>query len=578
MNRLRLLVVFLGALLMHAAALASSGGGDRINGLPFATRSPVIAPKGAAATAHPLATQIAIDILKAGGSAVDAAIAANAALGLMEPVGCGAGGDLFAIVWDPKTRRLYGLNASGRSPKGRTLEQLRAKLGGRTAIPKAGSLSVTVPGAVDGWFELHGRFGKLPMDKVLAPAIGYARDGFPLTQLIAYYWERNMAALAKSADVEEFDNAKATYLVGGLAPREGQMFRNPDLARTYEILARDGRDAFYKGELARTMDAYFKRIGGDLRLEDFAAHKSEWIDPAHVSYRGYDVYGLPPNSQGLATLQILKIMEGFDVKAWGPGSPDYLHAFIEAKRLVFADAAKYYADPAFARIPVDWLLSDSYAKERRSLIRMDRAADDVAPGEEKLRDGDTTYLTVADSDGMMVSLIQSNFRGMGSGLVPDGLGFMFQDRGELFSLEDGHANLYAPGKRPFQTIIPGFVMKDGEPWLAYGVMGGDMQPQGHAQVLINLIDFGMNLQEAGDAARIRHGQERDAGPDAPPYGELELESGIGPETRAELVKRGHVISDGRGGFGGYQAIMRDPETAIYWAASESRKDGAAMGY
>ncbi len=567
---------------MVSTAFGDVGGGDRIIGAPFATRAPAVGVHGMAATAHPLATLVALDILKAGGSAVDAAIAANAALGLMEPVGNGVGGDLFAIVWDPETAQLYGLNASGRSPQGRSLEDLRARLGDAGGIPAVGTLPVTVPGAVDGWFELHGRFGRLPMAEVLAPATRYAREGFPMTQLIAYYWERNMAIFERRFEdgpwLEEFDNARATYLIDGAAPAEGQLFRNPDLANTYDMLAQGGRDAFYRGPLAQTMADYFARIGGDLTMADFAAHDSEWVEPVSVNYRGYDVYELPPNTQGVAALQMLQILEGFDLASMGPGA-DALHLMVEAKRLAFEDVARYYADPAFADIPLEWLISDEYAAQRRALISMDRAMTDVQPGEAALQDGDTTYLTVADENGMMVSLIQSNYRGMGSGLVADGLGFMFQDRGQLFSLEDGHANVYAPGKRPFHTIIPAFVMRDGAPLMSFGLMGGDMQPQGHVQVLVNIIDFGMNLQEAGDAARFRHaGSSTATGGVATGVGEVELESGYGEDVRAVMEERGHVPVDGNGGFGGYQAIWRDPDTGVYFGASEMRKDGMAAGY
>ena len=562
------------------APTAAPGGGDRYAGEAFATRAPVLGAHGMAATVQPLASQIAIDVLKRGGSAVDAAIAANAALGLMEPVGCGIGGDLFAIVWDPKSKKLYGYNGSGRSPKGRTLEQLKQKLGGRTALPQRGSLTVTVPGTVDGWFALHQRFGKLPMEQVLAPAVDYAREGFPVSQLVAVYWKRSFSAFEKAAkDIEEIANAKATYLIDGQAPRQGQIFKNTDLARTYELIARDGRDAYYKGPIAKTVDAYFKRIGGDLRYEDFAAHTGDWVEPVGVKYRGYDVFELPPNTQGVAALQILKILEGFDLKKMGRGSADALHVMVEAKRLAFEDLAKFYADPATYDPPIKGLISDGYAARRRALIQMNRANDNIGPGEPRLKQGDTTYLTTADKDGMMVSLIQSNYRGMGSGLVADGLGFMFQNRGELFALEPGHANVYAPGKRPFQTIIPAFVTKDGKPYMSFGLMGGDMQPQGHVQIIVNMIDFGLNVQEAGDAARFYHeGSEDWARKDAGGVGNLQLETGVGAEVRRELERRGHKLKPGDGGFGGYQAILRDPETGVYWGASEMRKDGAAIGY
>ena len=562
------------------APTAAPGGGDRYAGPGFATRAPVIARHGMAATAQPLATQVAIDVLKAGGSAIDAAIAANAALGLMEPVGCGIGGDLYAIVWDPKTGKLYGFNGSGRSPAGRSLEDLRRKLGTRTDMPTHGSLTVTVPGTVDGWFALHQRFGKLPMNKVLEPAIRYADEGFPVSQLVADYWQRNFRAFERNAaDIEEIENAKKTYLVDGRAPAHGEIFRNPDLARTYRAIARQGRDAFYKGELARAMDAYFRRIGADMRLADLAAHKGEWVDPVSVRYRGYDVYELPPNTQGVAALQMLKVLEAYDLKAMGRGSADALHVMVEAKRLAFEDLAKFYADTATYNAPIAELISDEYAAKRRALIDMKRANPDIKPGEIKLRQGDTTYLTTADSSGMMVSLIQSNYRGMGSGLVPDGLGFMLQDRGELFALDPAHPNVYAPSKRPFQTIIPAFVMKAGKPFMSFGVMGGDLQPQGHVQILVNMIDFGLNVQEAGDAARFRHVSSDDwARKSSAGVGKLQLETGIGPDIRRELERRGHDLQPGDGGFGGYQAIMRDPATGAYWGASEMRKDGAAIGY
>ncbi len=585
-DTMRFAALLAGLLLMTTISLADDartaapGGGDRYTGLAFATRAPVIAQHGMAATAQPLATQIAIDVLKRGGSAVDAAIAANAALGLMEPVGCGVGGDLFAIVWDPKTRKLYGYNGSGRSPKGRSLDDLKRKLAGRTEMPSHGSLTVTVPGAVDGWFALHQRFGKLPMDQVLSPAMKYASEGFPVSQLVAEYWGRNFKGFERNArDIEEIANAKATYLVNGQAPAQGQIFRNPDLARTYEMLAKGGRDAYYKGAIAKMIDAYFKRIGGDLRYEDFAAHAGNWVDPVGVNYRGYDVFELPPNTQGVAALQMLKMLETFDLKAMGRGSADALHVMVEAKRIAFEDLGKFYADPATYQMPVAELISDAYARKRLSLIDMERANPKILPGDIKLRQGDTTYLTTADKDGMMVSLIQSNYRGMGSGLVADGLGFMFQDRGELFALDPSHANAYAPGKRPFQTIIPAFVMKNGKPYMSFGVMGGDLQPQGHVQILVNMIDFGLNIQEAGDAARFRHvGSDDWLRPDSGDVGKLQLESGVGADVRVELERRGHSLEPGDGGFGGYQAIMRDPETGVYWGASEMRKDGAAMGY
>ncbi|MFV8755465.1 gamma-glutamyltransferase family protein [Nannocystaceae bacterium ST9] len=534
-----------------------------------------------AATAHPLASQIAIDILQQGGSAVDAAIAANAALGLMEPVGNGIGGDLFAIVWDPESEKLHGFNGSGRSPAGRSLAQLRAKLGERAAIPAYGSLAVTVPGTVDAWFELHGRFGRLSMADDLAPAIAHAREGFPVSPVIAMYWQKNMARFEQVAgEIEELDNARATYLIAGRAPHAGEMFRNPDLAASLEAIAEGGRDVFYRGSIATTIDAYMLRIGGDLRLADLDAHRGEWVEPGHVDYRGYQVYELPPNGQGFAALEMLAILEQVELGKFDRGGPELLHYVTEAKRLAFEDVAEFYADPAFTDMRFDALLTDEYAKTRFALIDPNRVMREPGPGEPLLEGpGDTTYLTVADERGMMVSLIQSNYRGMGSGLVPDGLGFMLQDRGELFSLVEGHANVYAPGKRPFHTIIPAFVLKDGEPFMSFGVMGGSMQAQGHVQILINLIDFGMNLQEAGDVARIRHeGGRQPTGVDESPLGVLHVESGVSASTIAALRAIGHeVVVDGEG-YGGYQAILRDRETGVYVGATEMRKDGLAIGY
>jgi gamma-glutamyltranspeptidase/glutathione hydrolase len=564
---------------LYAVQSFAAGNGDRYVGAPFATRAPVIAQHGMAATMQPLASQIAIDVLKKGGTAVDAAIAANAALGLMEPVSCGVGGDLFAIVWDPKTKHLYGYNGSGRSPKGRSLADMKRKVGERSYVPAFGSLSVTVPGAVDGWYALHDKFGKLPMADLLQPAISYAREGFPVTQFIAALWAANMQNLAFSTDVEEFENAQKTYLINGAPPAQGQIFKNPDLARTYSALAQGGRDAFYKGQIARTMDAYFRRIGGDLRYEDFASHKGEWIDPISVNYRGYDVYELPPNSQGAAVLEMLRILEGYDLKKMGPGSADALHVMIEAKRLAYEDLAKYYGDPDFVKVPVKALISAEYAKQRRAQIHMDRANPNIGPGDANLIKGDTTYLTVADKDGMMVSLIQSNYADLGSGLVADGLGFMFHDRGALFSLDERSPNVYAPGKRPFNTIIPGFVMKDGEPYLSFGLMGGDMQPQGHVQVLVNIIDFGMNVQEAGDFMRFRHfGGSEVTGQPARGVGRVQIESGLTAPVRAELIKRGHQVMTGGVDVGGYNAILWDKKNRAYWGATEMRKDGVAIGY
>ena len=548
---------------------------DRITGAPFATRSEVLATHGCAATSHPLATQAALDLLRAGGSAVDAALAANAVLGLVEPTGCGIGGDLFAIVWDAEGEKLHGLNGSGRSPESLTYETLTHELArlGLEKIPAHGPLPVSVPGAVDGWFTLHERFGKLPMRKVLAPAIRHAREGFPVTEVIAHDWSRAVPVLSELPGFSE------VFAPGGRAPRKGEIFRNPTLAATYERLTTGGRDAFYEGEIAESIGRYMAEQGGYLTAEDLAAHRSEWVAPVSTRYRGFDVWELPPNGQGIATLQILNLLEPHDLAAMGFGSPEYLHLFIEAKKLAFEDRATYYADPDFAEIPVEELISKQYASRRSQLIDPERAARRVEAGNLALEHGDTVYLAVADPAGNMVSLIQSNYRGMGSGMTPPGLGFVLQDRGELFTLEPGHANVYVPGKRPFHTIIPAFVTKDGEPWLAFGVMGGATQPQAQAQVLVNLIDFRMNLQEAGDAPRFVHfGSSEPTGGVMTDGGVVSVESGIPYETVRALIRKGHAVRFEVGPYGGYQAVARDLETGVWVGASESRKDGQAGGW
>jgi gamma-glutamyltranspeptidase/glutathione hydrolase len=531
------------------------------------------------ATSHALATQIGLDILKQGGSAIDAAIAANAALGVIEPNNGGIGGDLFAIVWSAKDHKLYGLNASGRSPKELTYDALHKVLGKRTQIPLYGPLSVSVPGCVDGWFELHKRFGKLPMRNLLTPSIRYAREGVPVPQVIAYSWQVAVNRLVTNqSDISEFDNFRRTYLINGKAPVEGQLFKNPDLAATYEKIAQGGRDAFYKGPIADAIDRYARRFGMYIRKSDLATHQSKWIDPVSVNYRGFDVYELPPNGQGIAVLQMLNILEGYDLKSMGHNSADYLHLLVEAKKLAFEDRARYYVDPDFGKSSTDWLLTKEYATQRRKLINMNKAADRIDAGVPALRAGDTVYLTVADDQGNMVSLIQSNMLEFGSGMVPDGLGFVFHNRGTSFSMQADHANVYAPGKRPFTTIIPGFVLKNGEPFLSFGVMGGAMQPQGHLQVLCNIIDFGMNVQEAGDAARFSHsGSSEPIGTLMTDGGRLAMESGIPKEVRAELERRGHRLAE-TDFFGGYQAIKLDATNRVYWGATEMRKDGQAAGY
>ena len=558
--------VITGMVLLGVSAVA--GAYDRITGEMFASRSEVIAQHGMVATSQPLATQVGLDILKQGGNAIDAAIAANAMLGLVEPTGSGIGGDLFAIVWSAEEKKLYGLNASGRSP--RTLTKAVFAEKGLNKVPSFGPLPVSVPGAVDGWFELHGKFGSLPMTTILTPSIEYARNGFPVSELIAYYLQMNADRIG------QYDGFAETFMPGGKVPQKGDVFKNPGLAATYEKIATGGRDAFYKGDIARTIAAYMKEQGGYLTLDDLASHTSEWVEPVSANYRGYDVWELPPNGQGIAALQILNILERYDIEGMGFGSADYIHTFVEAKKLAFEDRAKFYADMAFTSVPVDWLVSKDYAAERQQLINPEKAAKRYDAG---VYEGDTVYLTVADKDGNMVSLIQSNYRGMGSGMTPPELGFVLQNRGELFTMQEGHANEYAPGKRPFHTIIPAFVTRNGKPWLSFGVMGGATQPQMHAQIIVDLIDFGMNLQEAGDAPRILHsGSSSPTGHLMLDGGQVHLESGFSETVKRELMERGHTLQPAVGIYGGYQAIMLDSQRGVYFGASESRKDGQAAGY
>jgi gamma-glutamyltranspeptidase/glutathione hydrolase len=593
------------ALLTVGSALPLDAQIDRITGKNFATRSEVLATHGMVCTSVPAAAEVGVEILKRGGSAVDAAIAANATLGLMEPVSSGIGGDLFAIVYSAKQNKLYGINGSGRSPLGLSYDAMKselAKLQSET-IPPRGMLPISVPGCVDAWAELHKKFGKLKLSEDLAPAIRYAEEGFPVPDLIAYYWAFG-PRLYKGLPGAFLE----TYTLDGKGrtPAKGDIFKNPDLAKTLRLIGGKGRDAFYKGEVADKIDAFMRANGGFLRKADFENHSSTWVEPVSVNYRGYDVFELPPNGQGIAALQMLNILEGFDLRAMGRNSPETLHTMIEAKKIVWADRAKFYADPAFAKIPLTGLLSKDYAAERRKLIDRDRAAKQVEAGNPPngagapprrsaqistrgragsssvIDQGDTIYMCTADDEGNMVSLIQSNYRGMGSGIVVPGLGFMFQDRGELFSMDPQHANVYASGKRPFHTIIPGFVMKDGKPWEAFGVMGGGMQPQGHVQVLTNQIDFGLNVQEAGDASRWQH--EGDNEPTGEKMtesgGYVNVESGIPYETVRALRKKGHDVRFDVGGYGGYQAIKVEMHNGrrVYVGASESRKDGMAAGY
>jgi len=555
------LTLILGMLAMTA------NGYDRITGEAFASRSEVIGQNGMVATSHPLATQIGLDILKKGGTAIDAAIAANIALGLMEPTGNGIGGDLFAIIWDAKTKQLHGLNASGPAPKNISIDYLKSQ--NLNKIPSYGPLPVTVPGAVDGWVKLHEKFGNQEFKTLFQPTIDYAINGFPVTETIAYYLERSAGRYI------EYPNFSELWLKDGKTPVKGEIFKNPQLAKTLQTIADKGRAGFYEGDIAQTMADFIQSEGGFLSYEDLSSFHSEWTPPVSTNYRGYDVWELPPSGQGIAALQILNILEDFDIKKMGLYSPEYIHLFTEAKKLAFADRAKYYADPSFSDIPVQELISKDYAKERAKNINFTEAAMTDEPG--ILKNGDTIYLTAADQYGNMISLIQSNYRGMGSGMTPPGLGFMLQDRGELFSLDPSHKNALVGGKRPFHTIIPAFVTKNGKPFMSFGVMGGATQPQAHAQIVINMVDFGMNLQEAGDAPRIVHsGSSQPTDEVMLDGGSLSLEKGFGSKIEDELIKLGHKIQYEKGIFGGYQAIMLKDN--VYFGASESRKDGQAAGY
>ncbi|MEX2400911.1 MAG: gamma-glutamyltransferase [Rhodothermales bacterium] len=558
-------------------AAGQSGQGDRIHGPNFASRSPALGVNGMASTSHPVATQVAVDILKEGGSAVDAAIAANAVLGFVESNNSGIGGDLFAIVWDEKSGELHGLNASGRSSQHLSYDDLRERLGDAVGIPLYGPLSISVPGAVNGWYELHDRFGSLSMEDVLAPAIHHAREGVPMNDVVAFSWQQAYQRLkANEEAIGEFDNFEETFVTDGRMADFGEIFRNPDLARTYERIAEGGRDAFYEGEIADAIDAYARRTGIPIRKSDLQAHAGTWVDPISTTYRGYEVYELPPNGQGLTVVQMLNILEGFDLASMGHNTADYLHVLIEAKKLAFADRAVHYADPDFADIPLGRLLSKDYAADQRAQIDMNRAMDRVDTG--ALGHGDTVYLTVADGDGNMVSLIQSNFLEFGSGMVPDDLGFVFQSRGSQFSLDPDHANVYEPGKRPFHTIIPAFAMRDGEPFMAFGVMGGPFQPQGHVQVFLNVVEFGMNVQAAGDAARFSHSSGlQPTGGTMVHGGNVAFESGIPAEVQLDLAHRGHIIAP-TDFFGGYQAVIWDAEHGVYHGGADRRKDGSAIGY
>lgn len=567
-------IVFLSLLLIEVVCPVNSFSAeyDRPSGMAAQSRSMVLARHGIVATSHPAAAQAGLDVLRNGGNAVDAALATNAMLGVVEPMSCGIGGDLFAIVWDAKTQRLYGLNASGRSALSLSRKTLQDQ--GLKEIPTVGPLSWSVPGCVDGWHELHAKFGSKPLREILQSAIATAEEGYPVSEIIASGWKSSQKELIKWPD------STRVYLPGGNAPLTGQIVRLPELATSYRLIAEQGREAFYRGSIAAEIDRFSRANGGYLTAADFAAHQSEWIEPVSTSYRGYHVWELPPNGQGIAALQMLNLLEKYDLKGLGPKSAEYVHLFVEAKKLAFADRAQFYADPAFAKLPTADLISKSYADRRRSLINADKAATQIVPGDPKLEHVDTVYLTVVDKDRNCCSLIQSLYHGFGSQVVPGKVGFALQNRGQLFALSDDHVNRFEPGKRPFHTIIPAMVTKDGRPCFSFGVMGGDMQAQGHVGVLINIIDFGMNVQAAGDAARIRHGGSATPTglPAATDGGTVYLESGFPESTRERLKQLGHLVKEDKGSFGGYQGIWIDWENGILQGASDPRKDGAAVGY
>ena len=540
---------------------------DRIIGSDFVSRSEIISTNGMAATSHPLATQTAIEVLQRGGNAIDAAIAANAVLGLMEPTGCGIGGDLFAIVWSADDKKLFGLNSSGPAPNNISIEKVLAK--NLKQIPPYGPLPVTVPGAVAGWKELHDKFGNLPFKNLFQEAIKYSENGFPVTEVVAYYLDLSAQRF------NSYPNFKEVWMPTGETPKKGDIFKNPQLASTYKKIANSGGKDFYDGEIAEEIVRFINEQGGYFSIDDLKNYKPEWVDPVSTNYRGYDIWELPPNGQGIAALQMLNMLENYDIQKLGFGSAEYIHLFTEVKKVVYEDRAKYYADQKFSNVPVGELISKEYASSRMNLIDLKKASRSFNPG--NLEDGDTIYLTVSDKHGNMVSLIQSNYRGMGSGMVPKNLGFMLQDRGEMFSLDKSHKNSLVGGKRPFHTIIPAFITKDNKPYISFGLMGGAMQPQGHAQIVINIVDFKMNLQEAGDAPRIRHvGSSQPTGEKMLDGGYLSLENGISEIEINKLKKLGHKFQYDLGGFGGYQAIML--KDGVYYGASDSRKDGQASGY
>jgi gamma-glutamyltranspeptidase/glutathione hydrolase len=554
------------------SVVVRAAGYDRPTGALRQSRSVILARQGIVATSHPAAVQAGLDILKAGGNAADAAIAANAMLGVVEPMSCGIGGDLFMIYWDQKTQRLYGLNASGRSPYSTSREFFVQR--GMSEIPTYGPLSWSVPGCVSGWEALRTRFGTRPLAELLAPSIAVAEEGFGVTEVIAHDWRASVARL------KTWPSSSQTYLIHGeRAPEFGELFRNPYLAATYRRLATAGESDFYRGQIADQLVRFSQEVGGLLSPRDLADHKADWVEPVSTNYRGYDVWELPPNGQGISVLQMLNILEPYDLKSLPPWGAEHLHLFLEAKKLAYADRAKYYADPDFTPLPVKELISKEYGRKQSARIDLAHAAVDVPPGDPKLERGDTIYLTVVDKDRNCCSFIQSIYHGFGSQVVAGDLGFAVQNRGSSFALDANHLNRLEPHKRPFHTIIPAMVTKDGKPWFSFGVMGGDMQPQGHVQVLVNMIDYGLNVQAAGDAPRIRHqGSASPTGQPATGAGSVFVESGITDEAVAALKQKGHPVTRAKGGFGGYQGILIDWQTGLLHGGTEARKDGCAAGY
>jgi len=558
-----LLLMLAGAsLIMTTSSAQQIQPGDRPAGNLRGTRSPAVGRQGMIATSQTLASAAGLRVLQDGGNAIDAAVTAAAVLAVVEPSMNGIGGDLLAIVYDAKTRKVYGLDSTGRSAYAATPEEFAKR--GLKQMPGRGVLTVDVPGVIEGWHQLLTRFGTISLAKAMAPAIGFARNGFPVAELMADEWADNLKTL--SADPA----TAATFLPDGKPMKQGDIFANPRLARTMDVIAREGRDAFYKGSIARTIVADLKSRDGLLDLRDFADHKADWVDPISVNYRGYDVLEMPPSTQGFVALEMLNIMEGFDIKKLGHNSADYLHVVTEAKRIAFADRTAFLADRDHMQKDVlQRLLSKDYATSRRKEIDMNKAAKEYGPTRDFSGQdlGDTIYMTAADGQGNVISLIQSLFGSFGAGFVAGETGVTLHNRGSGFTLQAGSPNLIGPHKRPLHTLVPAMIMKDGKPWVSFGVMGGDNQAQAHAQVVANFVDFGMHVQEAGDAARMRHGGQN-----------LSLESGIGADVRKALEAKGHTIRDGRGQMGGYQAIFIDPRTGVLLGGSDLRKDGLAIGW